>query len=56
MQDVKTIYRRRTARAQALMREAGIDLLLLAPSSNLRYLTGLSSKPDERLQLCLLPA
>ena len=35
------IYEQRLARARAAMRSQGIDLLLLTPSTDLFYLTGM---------------
>ena len=49
-------YRDRLARAQAAMRAAGIDALMVGPSSDLRYLTGIDAHLSERLNLLVLPA
>lgn len=46
----------RIARAQALMREAGIDALWLDVSASLTYFTGLRLRRSERLHGALLPA
>jgi Xaa-Pro dipeptidase len=46
----------RIARAQALMREKGIDALWLDISSSLTYFTGLRMRRTERLHGALLPA
>ncbi len=45
----------RIAAVQKLMREQGIDYILLAPTPNMFYLTGLKTSPDERLQLVIVP-
>ena len=49
-------YQARIARAQALMREQGIDALYLDTSTNLRYFTGIELKPTERLHGAVIPA
>jgi Xaa-Pro aminopeptidase len=49
-------YQQRIARAQEEMRRQGIDLLVVGPSSDLRYLTGINAHLSERLNLLLLPA
>lgn len=46
----------RVARAQAMMREKGIDALYLDTSVNLFYFTGISLKPSERLHGAIIPA
>jgi Xaa-Pro dipeptidase len=46
----------RIARAQALMREAGIDALYLDASSSMTYFTGLQFKRSERMHAAVLPA
>ena len=48
--------RRRVARAQALMREQGVDALYLDTSTNLRYFTGIELKLTERLHGAVIPA
>jgi len=48
--------RDRLTRAQQATRDAGIDALLVSPSSDLRYLTGYDAKPLERLTCLVLPA
>src|SRR5260370_1058756 len=45
---------RRLARAQDLIHEAGLDLLLVAPSADLRYLTTYSRHATERPTLLAL--
>jgi len=47
---------RRVERAQALMREKGIDALWLDVSSSLTYFTGLKMRRTERLHGAVLPA
>lgn len=49
-------YNLRIKKVQEIMKEAGTDYLVLAPSANLLYLTGLKTTADERLQIFLLPA
>lgn len=46
----------RLAKAQALMREQGIDALYLDTTVNLNYFTGLNLKLTERLHGAILPA
>jgi Xaa-Pro aminopeptidase len=48
--------RDRLVRAQEATRAAGIDALLVSPSSDLRYLTGYNAKALERLTCLVLPA
>ncbi len=48
-------YQARMARAQAEMAKYNVDYLLLAPGSDLRYLTGLNARVSERLNLLVLP-
>ncbi len=50
------VYRDRLSRAQAAMRGAGIDVLLVGPSADLRYLTGIDAHLSERLNLLVVPA
>ncbi|AET69412.1 Xaa-Pro aminopeptidase [Desulfosporosinus orientis DSM 765] len=49
-------YNLRIKKVQKIMKEAGTDYLVLAPSANLLYLTGLKTTADERLQIFMLPA
>ena len=49
-------YRARIARAQALMREHGIDALYVHAGTNLYYFTGTRWRPSERLVGAVLPA
>jgi Xaa-Pro aminopeptidase len=46
----------RLAGAQASLREAGLDALLVGPSADLRYLVGYDAHAMERLTLLVLPA
>ncbi|MGI8613422.1 MAG: M24 family metallopeptidase [Nocardioidaceae bacterium] len=46
----------RLARAAAATRAAGIDALVVSPGADLRYLTGYSAVPLERLTALVLPA
>jgi Xaa-Pro aminopeptidase len=45
----------RIQRTQTEMKRAGLDALLVAPGSDLRYLTGYDAKPLERLTALVLP-
>src|SRR3954452_20996707 len=47
---------RRVEKAQALMREQGVDALYLDTSTNLRYFTGIELKLTERLHGAVIPA
>src|SRR5262245_54813654 len=47
---------RRIARAQAIMRERGIDALYLDVSSSMVYFTGLTFRRSERMHAAVLPA
>ena len=40
---------------QQLMNEQGIDRLVLGPTANMFYLTGLATVPDERVQVVVVP-
>jgi Xaa-Pro aminopeptidase len=46
----------RIQRTQTEMQRAGLDALLVAPGSDLRYLTGYDAQPLERLTALVLPA
>jgi Xaa-Pro dipeptidase len=46
----------RVARAQELMRQAGIGALLLEPGSSMLYFTGISWWRSERLTAAIIPA
>ncbi|SHI32250.1 M24 family metallopeptidase [Desulfofundulus thermosubterraneus] len=50
------VFSKRVARVQQLMGRKGIDYLVLAPTANMFYLTGLKTVADERLQVAVLPA
>jgi Xaa-Pro aminopeptidase len=45
----------RIQRTQTAMRQAGLDALLVAPGSDLRYLTGYDAQPLERLTALVVP-
>lgn len=49
-------YRARIAKAQALMRQQGVDALYLDTSTNLRYFTGIVLTLTERLHGAVIPA
>ncbi|MDQ4031607.1 MAG: aminopeptidase P family N-terminal domain-containing protein, partial [Actinomycetota bacterium] len=46
----------RLARAQQATQVAGLDALLITPSSDLRYLVGIAGESHERLTCLVLPA
>src|ERR1700686_5478090 len=48
--------RQRISRAQAIMREKGIDALYLDVSSSMTYFTGLKFRRTERMHSAVLPA
>ena len=50
-----TILAERVQRAQLLMEESGVDLLMVGPSSDFRYLTGHTPHLSERLTALVLP-
>ncbi len=49
-------FERRTGACQERMRTQGVDLLILTPGPNMRYLTGFDEAPSERLLSLLVPA
>ncbi|MDQ7849984.1 MAG: Xaa-Pro peptidase family protein [Armatimonadota bacterium] len=49
-------YAERIRRATAQLRQAGADLLVVGPSSDLIYLTGLVGNPSERFKVLLVSA
>jgi Xaa-Pro aminopeptidase len=49
-----TEFERRTESLRANMQEAGVDLIALGPTANMRYLAGFVPHPDERLCLLLI--
>lgn len=51
----QTVYLERMKKVREKMTDAGIDLFLVGPSSNLFYLGGYGVKGDERLLLLALP-
>ncbi len=50
------MFTERLARAQKATAEAGLDVLLLTPGADLRYLTGYAALPLERLTCLVVPA
>ena len=50
-----TVYSGRLRKVREEMAKAGIDVLMISPSSNLFYLTGYGVHGDERLLLLVLP-
>jgi Xaa-Pro aminopeptidase len=49
-----TEFGKRTEGLRANMQEAGVDLIALGPTANMRYLAGFVPHPDERLCLLLV--
>ncbi len=49
------VLEKRVQRAQQLMEETGVDLLMIGPSSDFRYLTGHVPHLSERLTALILP-
>ena len=49
------VFRRRTDRVQAALRDAGADAAVLFPSSNLHYLSGFEEEPSERHLFLFVP-
>ncbi|EHQ90816.1 M24 family metallopeptidase [Desulfosporosinus youngiae] len=50
------VFKERIKRIQAIMKSQSTDYLVVAPSANFFYLTGLRTTADERLQAYLVPA
>ncbi len=48
-------FTKRLASLQEKMNQEAFDFTLIGPSANMRYLTGLQTSPDERLQLLVIP-
>jgi Xaa-Pro aminopeptidase len=55
MASSKTVYQSRVERARELMRDEGLDMLFIGPSSDFRYFTGHAPRPSERLTALLIP-
>lgn len=51
----KSVFHRRIDRARELMRDEGIDMLFIGPSSDFRYFTGHPAHVSERLTALLIP-
>lgn len=51
-----SVFSKRVEKVRQLMRQKEIGCLILAPTSNMFYLTGLRAVADERLQVAILPA
>jgi Xaa-Pro aminopeptidase len=51
----RNVYQSRIDRARELMRDEGIDMLFIGPSSDFHYFTGLPTRPSERLTALLIP-
>ncbi|HYP20203.1 MAG TPA: aminopeptidase P family N-terminal domain-containing protein, partial [Chloroflexia bacterium] len=49
------LHSERLARARAQLRGHGLDFLVVGPSADLYYLTGIQNRPSERLTVLLLP-
>jgi Xaa-Pro aminopeptidase len=50
-----SIFTNRISRAQDVLKETGVHALLLGPSADLRWLTGVDAHLSERLNLLVLP-
>lgn len=50
-----SVFANRIRRAQEVLRQEGVDALLLGPSADLMYLTGVDAHLSERLNLLVLP-
>ena len=50
------IYQKRLSQVQEKINDRDLEALLIPPSTNLRYLTGYTALPDERLLLLVIPA
>jgi Xaa-Pro aminopeptidase len=50
-----SIFSTRISRSQDVLRDAGVDALLLGPSADLTWLTGVEAHLSERLNLLVLP-
>lgn len=48
------VFPKRMRKIQEILREQGIDYLVLAPSANMYYVTGLKTVADERLQALVI--
>ncbi len=49
-------FKTRTAKARAATKEHGLDWLIVPPSADLTYLTGVHAEPGDRLTVLLVPA
>ncbi|HEY0069527.1 MAG TPA: Xaa-Pro peptidase family protein [Chloroflexia bacterium] len=49
------LHSERLAHARAQLRAHGLDYLVVGPSADLNYLTGITNRPSERLAALLLP-
>lgn len=52
----QSVYTKRLDAAQGALKDRGIDRLLLGPSADLTYLTGIHAHSSERMNLLVLPA
>lgn len=50
-----SVFANRITRAQDVLKDAGVDALLLGPSADLTWLTGVDAHLSERLNLLVLP-
>lgn len=50
------LYLKRVDTVQKLMQQHSVDYLLLGPTANMYYFSGLQTSPDERLQLVIIPS
>ncbi len=51
----KDVFQKRIARARELMRDEGLDMLFIGPSSDFTYFTGHPTRTSERLTALLIP-
>jgi Xaa-Pro aminopeptidase len=55
MADRSSVYQSRISRARDLMRDEGLDMLFIGPSSDFQYFTGHPTRTSERLTALLIP-
>jgi Xaa-Pro aminopeptidase len=55
MTGTSNVYQSRISRARELMRQEGLDMLFIGPSSDFQYFTGHPTRTSERLTALLIP-
>lgn len=55
MSVARSVYQTRIKRARDLMRDEGLDMLFIGPSSDFQYFTGHPTRTSERLTALLIP-